>query len=270
MNCKEAPHERAHSTARIVINANITKIVNMIHRTQNSLPDGRVERKRRSRKKTLIDQALAILEEGGWDALTLQAVADRADYAVAALYRYFPSKDALIAEMQMRVVSQIRDAVELARVRLTETPATPRARALATLAACVETYIGYAVAYPERYGLIGASLGDPRRILSDESALRVLASVEPVFSIMTGAMKDAGIPGDSRMRVWTIWATLNGILQIRKLARLSTPGGASEDLAASAVESLLAGFGVVRRDWVRARQKVASLDLPDFSTREGE
>lgn len=44
------------------------------------------------RRKRIIDATLALASKGGFDAVQMRAVAERADVALGTLYRYFPSK----------------------------------------------------------------------------------------------------------------------------------------------------------------------------------
>jgi AcrR family transcriptional regulator len=46
----------------------------------------------RDRRKRILDATLALAAKGGYDAVQMRAVADRADVALGTLYRYFPSK----------------------------------------------------------------------------------------------------------------------------------------------------------------------------------
>jgi AcrR family transcriptional regulator len=51
------------------------------------------------RRAAAIEAARALAREGGYAAVTMQAVADRAGVGRATLYRYFASKDHLLAEV---------------------------------------------------------------------------------------------------------------------------------------------------------------------------
>jgi AcrR family transcriptional regulator len=46
----------------------------------------------RDRRKRILDATYQLASEGGFDAVQMRAVADRADVALGTLYRYFPSK----------------------------------------------------------------------------------------------------------------------------------------------------------------------------------
>ncbi len=46
----------------------------------------------RDRRKRILDATIALASKGGYDAVQMRAVAERADVALGTLYRYFPSK----------------------------------------------------------------------------------------------------------------------------------------------------------------------------------
>src|ERR1700757_4859954 len=46
----------------------------------------------RERRKRILDATLALASKGGYDAVQMRAVAERANVALGTLYRYFPSK----------------------------------------------------------------------------------------------------------------------------------------------------------------------------------
>src|SRR5215213_7088144 len=46
----------------------------------------------RERRRRILDATLVLASKGGYDAVQMRAVAERADVALGTLYRYFPSK----------------------------------------------------------------------------------------------------------------------------------------------------------------------------------
>ena len=59
----------------------------------------------RERRKRILDATLALASKGGYEAVQMRTVAERADVALGTLYRYFPSKihllvGALIVEFE--------------------------------------------------------------------------------------------------------------------------------------------------------------------------
>ena len=50
----------------------------------------------RERRKRILDATIDLASQGGFDAVQMRAVADRAEVALGTLYRYFPSKILLL------------------------------------------------------------------------------------------------------------------------------------------------------------------------------
>lgn len=69
----------------------------------------------RERRKRILDATIALASEGGFDAVQMRAVAERADVALGTLYRYFPSKIHLL-------VSALGREFEKAEVGLRDKP----------------------------------------------------------------------------------------------------------------------------------------------------
>jgi TetR/AcrR family transcriptional regulator, cholesterol catabolism regulator len=60
----------------------------------------------RDRQKRILDATLALASKGGYDAVQMRAVAERADVALGTLYRYFPSKIHLLVSALAREFSR--------------------------------------------------------------------------------------------------------------------------------------------------------------------
>ncbi|MBW0274207.1 MULTISPECIES: cholesterol catabolism transcriptional regulator KstR [Nocardia] len=60
----------------------------------------------RERRKRILDATLSLASKGGYDAVQMRAVAERADVAVGTLYRYFPSKVHLLVSALAREFEQ--------------------------------------------------------------------------------------------------------------------------------------------------------------------
>jgi AcrR family transcriptional regulator len=69
----------------------------------------------RERRKRILDATLALASKGGYDAVQMREVAERADVALGTLYRYFPSKIHLL-------VSGLAREFERTKERLSRRP----------------------------------------------------------------------------------------------------------------------------------------------------
>jgi AcrR family transcriptional regulator len=56
-----------------------------------------------ARRGRVLEAALALAAEGGYDAVQMRDVASRAQVALGTIYRYFASKDHLLAECQLEI-----------------------------------------------------------------------------------------------------------------------------------------------------------------------
>lgn len=61
----------------------------------------------KERRKRILDATLALASKGGYEAVQMRAVAERADVAVGTLYRYFPSKVHLLVSALGREFARI-------------------------------------------------------------------------------------------------------------------------------------------------------------------
>lgn len=73
-----------------------------------------VRRKGDERREQITRAALAIVDEQGTGALSVAAVAHRVGVAPSALYRHYPDKDAMVADMLVRLGAGVRANLERA------------------------------------------------------------------------------------------------------------------------------------------------------------
>ncbi|HXZ84982.1 MAG TPA: TetR family transcriptional regulator [Myxococcota bacterium] len=66
-----------------------------------------------ARRKLALAAARAIAAEGGYDAVTMREVAVRSGVARATLYRYFSSKDHLLAEVILAMNAELREELRI-------------------------------------------------------------------------------------------------------------------------------------------------------------
>lgn len=70
----------------------------------------------RDRRKRIIDATLTLATKGGYDAVQMRAVADKADVALGTLYRYFPSKIHLLVAGLAREFTQSSEKLDRAPI----------------------------------------------------------------------------------------------------------------------------------------------------------
>lgn len=221
--------------------------------SHEAVPTPRVKR-RAARTTQILELAMRQVETQGLDGLTLQSIAHDLDYTVPALYRYFASKDALVAELQRRVVSLLDQKLSEVEAR-TENWLEQQSRedqkrfgALASIAATGLFYAGLNRSAPQAFGLLAASLGDPRHLIDDAQANAVVATALPMFDRLAHSIAmavEAGQldPGNTPDRVLVLWSSLHGVAQLGKLERLAADQLNAQRLCSSLLEALMIGWG---------------------------
>jgi len=83
-----------------------------------------------ARRERILDTAMALAAEGGYDAVQMREVAERADVALGTVYRYFPSKVHLLVAAMSRTFETLQENV---RVDASGTPEERIYRAVAAV-----------------------------------------------------------------------------------------------------------------------------------------
>jgi TetR/AcrR family transcriptional regulator, cholesterol catabolism regulator len=73
---------------------------------------GDLSQSQRERRQRIMDAAAALASRGGYDAVQMRDVAERADVALGTLYRYFPSKVHLLVTIMREQTAQLTDRLD--------------------------------------------------------------------------------------------------------------------------------------------------------------
>lgn len=221
--------------------------MNVIHASPRS-----TDRRREARTEALLDVALRVLAQGGVEALTLARVAEESGVVTTALYRYFPSKNALLAGLEARAVATLHERLRAHRAALTQRLGAagepPKAQALAALLSLPAFYAEARAAMPEAFRLLLTLLGDPTLRLTDDEASpqvpQIVALVSEIADLFERAAAVGALPaGDVAQRTRITWATLQGALALAKLERFDAALGDTATLGTDALTALLCGWG---------------------------
>lgn len=216
------------------------------------------ERRHDDNLRRILDEAMRQVEEGGFGALSINKLAEAVDYTPGALYRYFGSKDALLAALIERVLAEVRADLGRAQSRL---PA--RATPLAHVMALVDGYRAFARREPHRFGLLAMSLAEPRVLLREQAAAQpvmatLMAALQPLATALSDAARAGQLAdGDAAERTLLVFAFLQGVLPLRKRSRHVPRLLDVDRLVAEGTRALLLGFGAAPRTVDAAVAQVA-------------
>ncbi len=164
----------------------------------------RRERLRAQTFQEIEDASFAIIDADGVHELTIAALARRMAMSAPAVYRYFPSRDALIAHLISLCYQQLTAAMSEAVAGGRRGPRT-RARLLAA------AYRDWALRHRRRYGMLFAERADdasgdePTRTPLDQ-AMALLIDTLAAIQHATPAAGTSGDRGlDGQLRRWARW-----------------------------------------------------------------
>ena len=187
-------------------------------------PTEKTEARRLATRERIVTAALEKVASGGYASAGVQAVAAEAGVAVGTVYRHFPSKGDLFAEVFRRASQRELDVV----VEVTETGLSPSER----IGAAVEAFCRRALAGPV---LAYALIAEPVDPAVESERLRFRIGYRDAFvRVLEDGVRDGELrPHDSR----TVAAALVGALAESLVGPLSTAnGGSREALIATLVQ----------------------------------
>jgi AcrR family transcriptional regulator len=152
-------------------------------------------RRERQRQETLAEiktRAMDQVAEGGAGSVSLNAIARAMGMSPAALYRYFASRDALLAELVVDAYGSLADALQRAA---DDAPGTGAGAGAGRLAAVAHAYRDWALDHPNSYLLIfQTSSGSGLDLDPDRTVAAAQRSMDVFLSALDGsAAGDAGL-----------------------------------------------------------------------------
>ncbi|GAB3806079.1 TetR/AcrR family transcriptional regulator [Humibacter antri] len=160
----------------------------------------------------VLDAAAVALAIDGAEGVSLRSIARRLGVVSSALYRHYPSRDALLADLALRVRLALDEYVERAEASVARADVAER------LAAIVRSTMDWAKRNPHEYALAygdqdwGPSITDTAQVSAPDGSPASLVLIE-------GLLEEEGAsqhrPSDAAVRVWSqlfghVWFELFG------------------------------------------------------------
>lgn len=161
------------------------------------------DRTRAEERFALARIALELIEQGGLEALTARAVAERAGMSVGAVYKVFGDLEALRLEANAITMRDLKRVLELSLDRSADEPATERLLALA------DAYAGFARLRRNAWSAMLA----PR--VSDAPP-EMAGEIAALFGLIGGVLKETGRVPDAEIgiAVKALWASVHGMVHL--------------------------------------------------------
>lgn len=166
---------------------------------------GRRERKKQRTREALVDAAFRLFQEKGFDATTVEMIADAVDVSARTFFRYFSSKEDVVLTFQEEQFTAMVDAIA---ARPDDEPVLTSLHnaAVAVIRACEQGEYGFD---PERFGCI-------QRIMEDSPAVfgRSLEHAQKKHALITRVIADRmGADPGADLRPHVVASAVNAAFQ---------------------------------------------------------
>lgn len=178
------------------------------------------QRRRLETERAIVAEAMRLLAVDGLEGLSMRKLAKGVGCTEPALYRYFASKDALLAAMTACVVERLGERLERALGEADEP--------LLRVALVAEIYAAVMTHRRGEGTLLTLVLGDPRYLVEREASAPTVEAAAELFAgmgLLVDAASKAGAfaPGDAVARALSLWTAAHGAAQLRKFDRFDLP-----------------------------------------------
>lgn len=232
---------------------------------------GKRAQRRAQRREDVLDAAMRIIVGEGLVALTIQRLAKATGASVGGLYRYYESKEAVVAALQLRAIGVFADVQREELVRGAEFLASrsnmlqPHAASLFSALVSITSYLRFERREPERHRLFDAFLSASEATLPDAAAQEVDAAIRPLIASIAARLDDAAdcgalSPGDGVQRTYVVWAAMHGLDHFRKRDRIMPARLRVAVLREQTLLGLFSGWGADRDRFTEAYAQLAAFE----------
>lgn len=205
---------------------------------------------RLDRRERVLSTAMDLVRADGLDGFSLHKVADRLNYAVAALYRYFPSRTALLAELEAQAIEVFRGELNQAQAFGQDWPGqvSEKGRALLSVLAMAEGFDAMAHRAPGHFLLVNQLVSDPKDVMPEDQFSALLPKATALFAEITSMLENTArtgalLPGNALERAVLFWSALHGLFQVKKIITRRMALFPEAALRQSLMQTLLLGWG---------------------------
>lgn len=180
--------------------------VNQKNKEAGREKETRTQRKARATRLSILEAAETLLAEGGRDAVTLEAVATRADVAVQTLYNRVGGLSALLIAVAERALEENRQYMDAAY-------ASPGG-VEDCLYAVAAAYTNFAKERPHQFRIMVEPPNEPEALTRIANLIREQNA--KLAALIRRGIDEAVIDGglDPELTSTALWAMMNGVLSL--------------------------------------------------------
>jgi AcrR family transcriptional regulator len=197
---------------------------------------GIAERKQRQKEEvrnSILDAAWRLVNEEGWQSLSIRKIADAIEYSVPVVYDHFENKEALMFEFSKRGFC-------LLSTRLKEAKAAHR-KATKQLEAIAQAYWDFAFENKEYYQLMyGLGIPTCEHVAKMPS---LMDFTEVIKTTIEQVAEENGIKINSFLKLHSFWSMIHGLVSINLISPpTGKEGMTQEQLDRMVLNDFINGF----------------------------
>ena len=202
---------------------------------------------RKERMNRLHQAARRNIAKNGVQGLQLKELAKELGYTSPALYRYYPSKEALIVDLQKETLHIMCRALHLFLTHFESSSS------LVKLILCSKFYIGYSKNSPASFSLNNSVFSSTSILLGGDDRDSIIHAMKEVLILIQEQFNQLNITGEHNTFTLTmcLWSALHGVLLTQKY---------QEDFAVPSpdhlVYTLLIGWGIPQSKIIEAQRQI--------------
>jgi AcrR family transcriptional regulator len=193
---------------------------------------GITERRLREKEKlrsTILGTAWNMVENDGWQSLSIRKIADAIEYSVPVIYDHFQNKEAILFEFAKEGFTLLAKKIAEAKAK-TEDPAEQ-------LKLIAYAYWDFAFKYREHYQLmygLGMQGCEVEKCLPEKTTFRILV-MDPITRLIEKGNNPTANPC---LKYYTFWSILHGLISIKNMRGAI----ASDEINKMVMDDAIAGF----------------------------
>ncbi len=192
----------------------------------------RKERQKKEVRESILQSAWQLVNEEGWQNLSIRKIADAIEYSVPVVYDHFENKEAILTVFNRRGFELLGDTIKAAKEKHTE----PKQQ----LEAIAYAYWDFAFDHKEYYQLM-FGLGMPGcEELANVPELVSFISV--LRSTIADVIKQGHSNADAELKVRSFWSMIHGLVSINLLAPPHTHGVTKDQMNRMILKDFITGF----------------------------
>lgn len=193
----------------------------------------RKERQRKEVRESILNSAWQLVNEEGWQNLSIRKIADAIEYSVPVVYDHFENKEAILSEFNRKGFKLLGDALNEAKEKHTQSAHQLEAIAYA--------YWDFAFQNKEYYQLM-YGLGMPT-CESLNQVPELTAFVGVMHSTIDEILKQANNKTETWLKVHSFWSMIHGLVSINLVAPpVSHLGMNQNDFNKTILSDFIKGF----------------------------